>query len=314
MMKIAKVIKQDSWHEGFLKLRARILIKILLRLNFESLWVLLCSKTSSRQVDVTTAFLYGNIEEECYISARRVWRRYKQSVQLFKSICGLKQSSCCWNNRIVDFSGFFTPRQSDKCILVNSFSTCYITIYVAHRAVYKVQLDQSFCWRAGRNRAKLGLCQPNQSKALDNLQNASHKWSRPQQYKLRSCSGSQRTSLRHHDDLELNWVCELQKGLNRFFQLQCRAEQNIFRHWSPKEHEYRSCSRSDHLIHRVGRFSFLGTVSYSVCLLTTAITRNYVVTGRSFDEHPFSKIIFDVTSWFKGGLFWFFWFPENGLC
>ena len=58
------------------------------------------------QMDVTTAFLYGELQEEIYLqlpegfappgSEGKVWR-------LHKSLYGLKQSPRCWNARIHTF-------------------------------------------------------------------------------------------------------------------------------------------------------------------------------------------------------------------
>src|SRR3990167_8110239 len=87
----------------------------------------------TRQVDVTTAFLYGTIEEECFISQPEGFSDGTQRVcKLKKSIYGLKQSPRCWNTRIVSFSNkqYFFSIGSDQCILANPQFTCFIAIYV----------------------------------------------------------------------------------------------------------------------------------------------------------------------------------------
>ena len=73
------------------------------------------------QVDVTTAFLNGNLEEEVYMSQPNgfVTKGKEQYVcKLKKSIYGLKQSPRCWNNSLdlhLKEMGF-TQSTSDPCI------------------------------------------------------------------------------------------------------------------------------------------------------------------------------------------------------
>ena len=74
-------------------------LRILLALANEKRWIV-------HQMDVTTAFLYGEIDREIYMippdgvdtskDGRKVWR-------LDRSLYGLKQSPRCWNQRIHNF-------------------------------------------------------------------------------------------------------------------------------------------------------------------------------------------------------------------
>ena len=74
-------------------------LRILLALVNEKRWIV-------HQMDVTTAFLYGEIDREIYMippdgvdtskDGRKVWR-------LDRSLYGLKQSPRCWNQRIHNF-------------------------------------------------------------------------------------------------------------------------------------------------------------------------------------------------------------------
>lgn len=87
------------------------------------------------QVDVTTAFLYGDIDGEIYLrpptaysSPGKVWR-------LRKSVYGLKQSPKCWSeklNAILKKQGFL-PTKSDRCLFVRGRGTAglaYVLVYV----------------------------------------------------------------------------------------------------------------------------------------------------------------------------------------
>ena len=78
------------------------------------------------QVDVTTAFLNGELEEEVFMRQPEgfVTPGKEQFVcRLKKSIYGLKQSPRCWNNMVLD--GFlkdigFVQANSDPCIYITS--------------------------------------------------------------------------------------------------------------------------------------------------------------------------------------------------
>ena len=75
------------------------------------------------QMDVSTAFLNGKLEEEIYMSQpdRYVKEGEEELVcKLNKSIYGLKQSSRCWFNTIDEFleNSGYTKSSSDPCIYI----------------------------------------------------------------------------------------------------------------------------------------------------------------------------------------------------
>ena len=88
------------------------------------------------QVDVTTAFLNGDLEEEVYMKQpkRFVTKGQERLVcRLRKSIYGLKQSSRCWNTALDSHlkEMGFTQTTSDPCIYTDaSGDLFYIGVYV----------------------------------------------------------------------------------------------------------------------------------------------------------------------------------------
>ncbi|KAH9392459.1 hypothetical protein TYRP_005538 [Tyrophagus putrescentiae] len=87
------------------------------------------------QVDVTTAFLYGDIDGEIYLRPPTAYSTPGQVWRLRKSIYGLKQSPKCWShklNAILEKQGFY-PTKSDRCLFVRGDATtnqAYILVYV----------------------------------------------------------------------------------------------------------------------------------------------------------------------------------------
>jgi hypothetical protein len=56
------------------------------------------------QMDVTTAFLHGELEEEIYREPPEGFPNSNNQVcRLKKSLYGLKQSPRCWNSKFTDF-------------------------------------------------------------------------------------------------------------------------------------------------------------------------------------------------------------------
>ncbi len=92
-------------------------------------------KLKINQVDVTTAFLYGDIDGEIYLRPPTAYSTPGQVWRLRKSIYGLKQSPKCWSyklNTILEKQGFH-PTKSDRCLFVRGDSTtgqAYILVYV----------------------------------------------------------------------------------------------------------------------------------------------------------------------------------------
>lgn len=78
-------------------------------------------KLSLRHLDVTTAFLYGNLEETVYLKDPEGVEVPKgHTIKLKRSLYGLKQSSKCWNVRFHDYisSIGMIRSQSDYCLYV----------------------------------------------------------------------------------------------------------------------------------------------------------------------------------------------------
>lgn len=76
-----------------------------------------------KQFDVTTAFLYGELEEEVYMQQPTGFDDNSGKVcKLKKSLYGLKQASRCWN---IKFKSFiekfgFVACESDTCVFISS--------------------------------------------------------------------------------------------------------------------------------------------------------------------------------------------------
>ena len=76
------------------------------------------------QMDVTTAFLIPEVEEELYMELPNGWPaelpgdRKDQVYRLKKTLYGLKQSPRVWNTRLNDWmiSQRFTRSLSDMCL------------------------------------------------------------------------------------------------------------------------------------------------------------------------------------------------------
>ena len=74
-------------------------------------------------MDVPTAFLNGELEEEIYMSQPEGYVKEGEEelvCKLNKSIYGLKQSSRCWFNTIDEFleNSAYTKSSSDPCIYI----------------------------------------------------------------------------------------------------------------------------------------------------------------------------------------------------
>jgi len=78
-----------------------------------------------QQFDIKTAFLYGNQEENIYMSQPIGFEDSTDRVcKLNRSLYGLKQSPRCWNNRFKQFQLEFKQEQStsDPCIYINHYN------------------------------------------------------------------------------------------------------------------------------------------------------------------------------------------------
>ena len=88
------------------------------------------------QVDVTTAFLNGNLEEEIYMTQPKGFATEGEEhlvCKLKKSIYGLKQSPRCWNAALDSHlkEMGFVQSTSDPCIYVDAGGDVfYIGVYI----------------------------------------------------------------------------------------------------------------------------------------------------------------------------------------
>lgn len=92
-------------------------IRILLSVSADYNWEI-------TQLDVKTAFLYGELEEDIYMEIPDGVKAPANKVcKLNKSLYGLKQASRCWNRKFTDFlvKFGFTQSQADNCVFVGKF-------------------------------------------------------------------------------------------------------------------------------------------------------------------------------------------------
>lgn len=93
-------------------------IRILLSISAEYNWNL-------RQLDVKTAFLYGDLEEDIFmVVPDGVKAPANKICKLNKSLYGLKQASRCWNQKFTNFllKFGFVQSQADNCVFVGNFN------------------------------------------------------------------------------------------------------------------------------------------------------------------------------------------------
>lgn len=95
-----------------------------------------------RQVDVQTAFLYGQLEENIYIGVPDGLKKEeprKSAVdsvvcKLEKSLYGLKQSLRCWNRRFTQFLNEFEFKEceADPCVFTGRFEgeSVFLALFV----------------------------------------------------------------------------------------------------------------------------------------------------------------------------------------
>jgi hypothetical protein len=99
------------------------------------------------QMDVVTAFLAGELEEEIYMEQPEGFRVGKDEEDLVcllrKSLYGLKQAPRVWNRKIRRFleSISFTPIYSDPCVYVNKTTGIIIAMWVDDLIIFGKNLS-----------------------------------------------------------------------------------------------------------------------------------------------------------------------------
>ena len=96
-----------------------------------------CNKMKIHQMDVVTAFLNGNLEEEIYMQQPDGYVEAGQEdcvCLLEKSLYGLKQAPRCWNTKFVNHVRKMVFKQSEveSCMFVRSgkYKPCVLAVYV----------------------------------------------------------------------------------------------------------------------------------------------------------------------------------------
>lgn len=86
-----------------------------------------------KQFDITTAFLYGEIKEELYLTPPEGLNVPEgHTCRLLKSLYGLKQSPRCWNAKFAEMLRIFDMEQTtaDPCVYVSKEDRVYLALYV----------------------------------------------------------------------------------------------------------------------------------------------------------------------------------------
>jgi hypothetical protein len=87
------------------------------------------------QFDVSTAFLYGELEEDIYMEQPEGYSDGSVKVcKLLRSLYGLKQAPRCWHKRIGEFliSQGFVQSEADPCLFIKETANgkLILAIYV----------------------------------------------------------------------------------------------------------------------------------------------------------------------------------------
>lgn len=103
-------------------------------------------KMHIQQLDVKTAFLYGELDETVYLAVPDGVEAASNLVcKLQKSLYGLKQSPRCWNNKLNEtlLENGFSRSKHDYCLYIktNRQGNVYIIIYVDDVLIFGRQMN-----------------------------------------------------------------------------------------------------------------------------------------------------------------------------
>jgi hypothetical protein len=89
-------------------------------------------------VDIKGTFLYGNLEEEIYMTLPEGHREKSKIARLQKCIYGLKQSGQKWYEQLTQhfISYKFVPSNFDLCVLTHKTEAFFIAIYMDDITLY----------------------------------------------------------------------------------------------------------------------------------------------------------------------------------
>ena len=100
-------------------------VRVILALSLQQSWKV-------NQLDVTTAFLYGEIDHEIFMMHPEGFKIPNEVCKLKKSIYGLKQSSRIWNAKLTDsiISQGLKQSQLDPCLFYSEEKNLFVLVYV----------------------------------------------------------------------------------------------------------------------------------------------------------------------------------------
>ncbi|KAH4050789.1 hypothetical protein HBI95_077750 [Parastagonospora nodorum] len=120
-----------DYFETFAPVVKSVSYKVLFALAAQFGWV--CC-----QMDVKTAFLYGELEEEVYLEPPAGILKDDSVLRLRKSLYGLKQSPRQWYKKlkgVLNTMGWFSSRH-DESVFIHNESGMYLTVYVDDLNIY----------------------------------------------------------------------------------------------------------------------------------------------------------------------------------
>ena len=114
------------------RLRRNLLSCCSIRLPLSAYSNCSCQKMVPQQLDIKSAFLYGNLKEEIYMHRPQGFRQPGKVCRLKKALYGLKQAHREWHRRLTDFLTpyGFKPASFYPCVLIHDILEMIIAIYV----------------------------------------------------------------------------------------------------------------------------------------------------------------------------------------